>query len=82
MGRLKKLAYEDWLNLCNVLDNTRDPYMLYTATGDHYVLMNFLRSLGIRAVGRTSAYDIGRKLVNAKVAYEAKPKLGGKPFME
>ena len=68
-----KLAYEDWLKLADLMDNVPDPDTVYTATVWHYHLMNFLRQLGIRAVGRHSAYKTAVKLLRAGIDYDKEP---------
>jgi hypothetical protein len=65
MAKTRKLAYDDWLQLSNLMENVPDPDTTYTATGWHYELMNFLRTLGYRPVGRYEAYQLAVKLVEA-----------------
>ena len=65
MAKIRKLSYDDWLQLSNLMENVSDPDTTYTATGWHYELMNFLRTVGYRPVGRYEAYQLAVKLLEA-----------------
>ncbi len=51
MPKIRKLSYDDWLQLSNLMENVSDPDTTYTATGWHYELMNFLGTVGYRPAG-------------------------------
>jgi hypothetical protein len=65
MAKTHKLSCDNWLQLSNLMENVPDPDTTYMATGWHYELMNFLRTLGYRPVGRYEAYQLAVKLVEA-----------------
>ncbi len=65
MAKIRKLSYDDWLQLSNLMENVPDPDTTYTATGWHYELMNFLRTVGYRPAGRYEAYRLAVKLLEA-----------------
>lgn len=61
----KKLTYDQWIQLDNLMQNVPDPNETYTATGWHYQLAALLGSFGYRVTGRQDAYKIGKKLWDA-----------------